>query len=94
MPMLEARRPGAVSSADERKQWASNGPTATAEFGAPNLVYRSESDIRGSQQQRRTHSRNFDNRLNFDRDIEGQRTHSNGAACVPPTVAEYLDKKV
>ena len=43
---------------------------------------------------RRTYSRNFDNRLNFDGEIEGQRTHSDGAASVPPTVAENLDKKV
>jgi hypothetical protein len=45
------------------------------------------------QKQRHTHSRNFDNRFNFDADIEGQRTHSDGTACMPPTVAEYLDKK-
>jgi hypothetical protein len=44
--------------------------------------------------QRHIHSRNFDNRFNFDADIEGQRSHSDGTACVPSTVAENLDKKV
>src|SRR6516164_7031151 len=43
---------------------------------------------------RHTRSHNFDNCFDFDADIEGQRSHSDGTACVPPTVAEDLNKKV
>ena len=39
-------------------------------------------------------SNNFDYRFDFHCHVEWKRSHSDGAASVPPSITEYLDEKI